>query len=447
MFDVQRLRRFLNSKNETIVPKGTPISKWEPEQLSKLNVKIMEKGAIQGLGIRLHHPTDQYPVFVEISRMLNLLPFISVADSEAAIRQKLADASRQHRMPELSEFATFLSLSSKLRSRNDNDIGIKYTRANPDPNAKKDEGAEMSEDEDAEMGDGDEDDAGSDESSNTDESKGEDEDEDYMDTDGDDAGSDESNDANEGAEKNGGDANEGEGEDEGEDSMDANEDEMPSTQESMGSSHSASDKRELMLRDTPENISNAVLHEFLSTVTTLYYRKLGCCLVRNLEWTRQEMDLRLDIAGKRHDGKTDGALLLFESKCGKWMKSNNNLWVIVENKRVSTGGRAADTQRCGEMVAAMRARRAANGEPLKDLESQLYLIGLDGEQFVCMSAKFSEKYLSGKDTTAMATVYKLRRVATSSGLRIGTRSGRGKIWAIVFSLVHKLSEELCADFL
>ena len=65
------------------------------------------------------------------------------------------------------------------------------------------------------------------------------------------------------------------------------------------------------------------------------------------------------------------------------MRGDNKLWVIVENKRVTTGGRRADTQRCAEMLAAIRARRAANGEPLKELENQLYLIGLDGEEFVC----------------------------------------------------------------
>ena len=183
-----------------------------------------------------------------------------------------------------------------------------------------DEDAEMGEDEDTEMNkdEGDDDEAGSDKSSDIDESESDDEDED--------------------AEKNEGDEDESESENEDEDDMDTDED-MPNTQESMGSSHSATDKHELNLRDTPENITDAVLHEFLSTVTTLYYRKLDRSLGQHLEWTRQEMSLQLEVEGKRHSGKTDGALLLFESKGGTWVRGDNKLWVIVENKRVTTGGR------------------------------------------------------------------------------------------------------------
>ena len=114
---------------------------------------------------------------------------------------------------------------------------------------------------------------------------------------------------------------------------------------SFHSSHSATDLTELKLRDVPENISDAVLHEFLSTVTTLYYRKASA-FAANPEWTREEIPLQLRFDSRDHSGKTDGALQVFALELGVWKKVDDNILVVVENKRVKTGGRGRRPEIC-----------------------------------------------------------------------------------------------------
>lgn len=77
-----------------------------------------------------------------------------------------------------------------------------------------------------------------------------------------------------------------------------------------------------------------MLHEFLSTVTALYYREASAFAAQSRVQTREEIPLQLHFDNRDHSGKTDGALQDFALELRVWKKVDDDVLVVVENMNV-----------------------------------------------------------------------------------------------------------------